>query len=507
MRTCFFHGLTMTLKSIKTARLSSRSMSVISLILMTSWLWSVPRAIARTQDNTDNMPLVMAQQPITSQNEIRPFRVEDAYRLGGGDRIRVDVFQLPQYSGEFDVLVGGVINLPVIGEVFIDNMTLEQATGAIAAQYSEILRQPTVSISLLDRRAIQIGVAGEVNRPGSYTLSASNAEFPTVTQILEEAGGIRLSADLSQVQIRRPGLRGDEIITVDLLHLLQVGSLGEDITLRDGDTVFIPANNSPDLQNLSELSTASFSGEETQGINIAVVGEVFRPGPHTVTGSAQTGEAGETGQAQNSGRPTVTRAIQVAGGIKPLADVRRIQVLRNTRSGTEQVIEIDLWQLLQAGDLQQDLALQEGDTIVVPTAEAPNPEESAQLASASFSPDSIRINIVGEVDRPGIVEVPPNTPLSRGILAAGGFNNRASRGTVELIRLNPNGTVTARTIPVNFEQGVDAEFNPSLQNDDVVIVRRSTAASVSDTLETVANPLGRFLTLFTVPFTLLRLFD
>ncbi len=455
----------------------------------------LPRAIAFTDDH------------VQGEGVPRVSRVEDPYTLGAGDRVSVNVFQLPQYSGEFDILVGGVINLPVIGEVSINNMTIEEATGAIAARYSQILRQPTVSITLLSRRVVQVGVVGEVTRPGSYVINSSNNEFPTVTQVLEEAGGIRLSADLSRIQIRRQQLNGNSFITINLLSLTQAGGASEDIALRDGDTVIVAADESPDLEVLAGLSTLNIAADENE-INIAVVGEVFRPGSHTVSGSAQTGEAGETGVSRRDGRlPTVTRAIQVAGGIKPLADVRNIQVLRSTQAGFDQTIQIDLWQLLQTGDLTQDTALQEGDTVVIPTAEDVNLEESAQLASASFSPDSIEVNIVGEVDNPGTIRVPPNTPVTQGLLSAGGFNNRASRGTVELVRLNPNGTVLNQTIPVDFEQDINPELNPALQNGDIIIVRRSAVASVSDVLDTVAAPIGRFFNLITTPFTLLRLLD
>jgi polysaccharide export outer membrane protein len=430
-----------------------------------------------------------------------------AYTLGAGDRLQITVFQLEQYSGEFAVLVDGTVNLPVVGSVYVEDMTLAQATEAIAAQYAQILRQPTITLNLIARRAIQIGVAGEVNRPGSYTITPEGADFPSLTQVLEQAGGIRMAADLSQVQIRRQGYQGEQTFTINLLELLQSGSLSGDILLRDGDTVFVPTAMTPDLTALRELTEASFATDENREINIVVVGEVFRPGSYTVTGDARTGEAGVPGTRGGGRLPTVTRAIQVAGGIRPLANVRSIEVRRPTRSGQEQIIDVDLWQLLQTGDINQDLVLQDGDTIWVPTATEINDEEAAELASASFSPNTIRINVVGEVARPGVIEVPPNTPLNQGLLAAGGFNNRASRGTIELVRLNLNGTVAAREIPVDFAQGINEDNNPALQNNDVIIVRRSTAASISDTLETIANPVGRFLTLFTVPFTLLRLFD
>lgn len=485
---------------VLTPQSTARSLASLLVVITTFNLAAVAKATS-----TELQQLAAQPQSTVLQ---QPNPTGAPYVLGAGDRVRIDVFQLPQYSGEFDVLIDGAINLPVVGLVYVDGLSLEQATDAITAQYSRIMRRPVVTLNLLSRRSIQIGVAGEVNQPGSYTLNAEGADFPTVTQILEQAGGIRMAADLRQVQIRRSSSTGAQTFTVDLWELLRTGNLADDVPLRDGDTVFVPTAESFDLANVAELTAATFAADDTQGINIAVVGEVFRPGPYTVTGTASTGEAGETGVATNAGRlPTVTRAIQVAGGIKPLADVRRVEVRRPTRAGTEQRISVNLWQLLQAGDLNQDLILQEGDTVVVPTASAMNFEESTQLASASFSPDTIRVNVVGEVEQPGVVEVSPSAPLTQAVLAAGGFNTRARRRSVELIRLNPNGTVTARPISINFDQGLEPDQNPPLQNNDVIVVRRSTVASISDALDTVATPFGRLLTLFTVPFTLLRLFE
>jgi polysaccharide export outer membrane protein len=160
------------------------------------------------------------------------------------------------------------------------------------------------------------------------------------------------------------------------------------------------------------------------------------------------------------------------------------------------LIAVDLWQLLQGGDLAQDAILQEGDTIAIPTATNIDPAEAPQIAAASFSPNLIRVNVVGEVARPGSVEVPPNTPLNQALLAAGGFNNRARRSRVDLIRLNPNGTVSKRTIDINLAQGINDQSNPILRNNDVVVINRSGLASVSDTLGTILSPVGSIFTFF-----------
>jgi polysaccharide export outer membrane protein len=198
----------------------------------------------------------------------------------------------------------------------------------------------------------------------------------------------------------------------------------------------------------------------------------------------------------------VTKAIQVAGGITALADVRSITIQRTSRTGKIPPIRVNLWELLRAGDVSQDVILQEGDIITIPTATAYDPSEATQLAGASFAPNTIVVNVVGEVTRPGAIPVPPNTPLNQAVLAAGGYNVRARKRSVDLIRLNPNGSVEKRAIEVDLAQGINEAGNPTLRNNDVVVVRRSTLATIGDTLGTVLNPVGSFLNIFSIFRTL-----
>ena len=124
-------------------------------------------------------------------------------------------------------------------------------------------------------------------------------------------------------------------MTVSLLDLIKNGDLSQDVTLRDGDAIFIPTALTPS-ENSALLADASSARDVNQPINIAIIGEVYRPGPYTLQGgAARTGSAGTPGAAGSSNGPTtITRAIQVAGGIKPQADIRKVQVVRPTRAGT-----------------------------------------------------------------------------------------------------------------------------------------------------------------------------
>jgi polysaccharide biosynthesis/export protein len=513
------------------------------------------------------------------------------YLLGAGDRLRIDVFNIPQYSGEYLILTDGTINLQVIGKIFIAGLTLSQAEALIAAQYEPYLQRPLITLNLITPRPLQIAVSGEVKRPGAYTISAQDgSQFPQLTQALQLAGGITQAADIGRVQLVRAAT-GESFI-LDLWALTENGNLTQDPVLLDGDSIFIPTATRIDSERTRQLALTSFSPVTGEPVRVVVVGEVQRPGSYTIPiqdgnpfprltqalqiagGTKQAADIGQiqliraaTGElvtlnlwelTQSGGNlegdpillegdsifvptatsidpertrqlastsvapaasapipvvvvgevfrpgaytvntetgtepPTLTRAIEIAGGITALADVRRIELRRLTQTGL-QSLEVNLWELLQSGDVSQDVILQAGDTIAIPTAREIDPTEVAALASASFSPDVIQVNIIGEVQSPGTIQVPPNTPLNQALLAAGGFDPvRAKNNSVILVRLNPDGTVSRQRIAIDFEQGVDPQANPVLRNNDVVVVGRSIVTTIADTAGEILRPVGNF---------------
>ncbi|MEP6515509.1 polysaccharide biosynthesis/export family protein [Microcoleus vaginatus] len=478
-------------------------------------------------DGGSPVPVPVPAAPGFPASEPSSVRSE-VYTLGAGDRIQMDIFNVPEYSGpngQHQVQADGSLNLPLIGSVSVYGMTLEQASNAVKDKYGKYLKRPWITLKLLAPRPLQIAIAGEINRPGAYTISSAagpggtaeqmGTQMPTISRALRMAGGITQSADVRQIKIRRPQRNAPEqIISVDLWELLQNGDLRADMTLRDGDTIFIPTVTSLNRQEAPTLAVANITGQSTQPINIAVVGEVTRPGTYTLAKEAQSrvqenemGEnsglfaASETNGGENVLQQTVTRAIKMAGGITPVADIRQIQVRRLTRAGTEQIINVNLWQLLEGGDVSQDLALQQGDTVIVPKAENLDETQDEQVANSNFSPDTIRVNIVGEVLKPGVIAVVPNTTLNQALVAAGGFNKaRAEMDSVNLIRLNPNGTVSQLTVKVDFSATANEETNPKLKNNDVIMVRRSGRATFSDNVGGTLAPLSPLLGIF-------RLFD
>ncbi|NJN86894.1 MAG: polysaccharide transporter [Leptolyngbyaceae cyanobacterium SL_7_1] len=364
----------------------------LAQIVLASGLMVTQALPGYAQAASEELPAVLpatpiAQpQPLPTATNATPTAIEEAYILGAGDQIQIDIFNVPELSGEngtYTVLVDGSLNLPWIGKVMVGGYTLQESADTIAARYAEYINEPLVTISLLAARPMRVAIVGEVNRPGAYTTGQGVGTGP---------------AGLVEGQLRAGELR------------------------------------------------------------------------------------------------TVIEAIQTAGGITQMADIRNIEVHRSRLNAPADITRVDLWTFLQQGNLNQDITLRDGDTVVIPTATALNLQESQELAAASFSPDTINVNVVGEVNNPGLVAVSPNISLNQAILAAGGFNDpRARRADVELIRLNPDGTMSKQTIPVDFSAALNQETNPTLRSNDIVIVSQSGLSRTSDFLEVVESVAGSVL--------------
>ncbi|MBE9114168.1 polysaccharide biosynthesis/export family protein, partial [Nodosilinea sp. LEGE 07298] len=70
----------------------------------------------------------------------------EAYVLGPGDRIRIDIFNIPEFSGPengvHEVLVDGTLALPMAGTVDVQGLTLTEAQAALTASYAPLLTRP-----------------------------------------------------------------------------------------------------------------------------------------------------------------------------------------------------------------------------------------------------------------------------------------------------------------------------------------------------------------------------
>ncbi|MDP3187320.1 polysaccharide export protein EpsE [Limnobacter sp.] len=237
------------------------------------------------------------------------------YRLGGGDLIRVSVFQNSDFDGDRRVSENGEITFPLVGAVSVGDLTVRQAEMAIAKRLSDgkFVVSPQVSILPLEMRSSQIAVLGFVTKPGRYALDSRNTRL---TDALSLAGGIIQSApavslnggDIVVIKGKREGKPFQK--SVDLREIFLQGNDSLDVYVRGGDTIYV--DKAPQYY---------------------VYGEVQRPGVYKIEANM-----------------TVRQALAQAGGLTPRGSQQGIQIYRKDNTGKEVVIAPDLDQPLLDND-------------------------------------------------------------------------------------------------------------------------------------------------------------
>jgi polysaccharide biosynthesis/export protein len=422
------------------------------------------------------------------------------YTLGSGDIVKIDVFNVPELSGNQTVAPDGTVNITLIGAIKVEGLSIEEASRLLERKLAPFLVRKIVNISLVDPRPLNIAVVGEVQRPGTRLLSYSrstatgrDAQAASLTRALEVAGGITQQADIANIQVSRlDGSGGRRLLKINLLKLIEQGDVSQDIKILDGDSILVPRMSDVAAIQSPQISNSSFASDTYQ-IQVAIAGEVNRIGPLVLT-YARNASSG-TASAISDPQPTVIRAIQAAGGITGRADVRNIQVTRSGFGGQKTTINIDLWKLLDKGDLSQNLRLAEGDTILIPQAANPSPADQQRIALATFSPDKIQVQIIGEVVRGGTLDLRPNTPFTQAITSAGGLTNDADWKAVELYRINPDGTLARRNLVAELNNPPNEDTNPSLRDRDVIVVRPTFGANLTRGATNAVNALSPILLL------------
>lgn len=234
-------------------------------------------------------------------------------------------------------------------------------------------------------------------------------------------------------------------------------------------------------------------------MRITVTGEVQRPGLYSLdrSGSYQLESTGGTTGAsapstiQASGWPTLVEAIQKAGGITARGDLRAVVLKRQVGAGPQQEIHVNFWEALRDGKQIENPILFDGDVVMVTAADEFSYQDLIKIGSSTFAPDTIGVNVVGEVVRPGIIRVRANSHLSNAVLAAGGFvKERASVGNLQLFRLESNGTITHKQVRFSPSDPLGSENNPALREGDVIVVNRSRRAAVNDAVRATLEPVG-----------------
>jgi polysaccharide biosynthesis/export protein len=253
-----------------------------------------------------------------------------AYQVGPEDILEVQVGDEPRLSGDFTVSDEGSIVYPLLGAVAVSGKDVTAVAELIRSRLAaDYLVAPQVAVYVKTYRSKKVAVLGDVPTPGIFILMKDSS----LLSILSEAG-VRLSDGDKTVIITRaageaPGATNQEAELPVVVKLDKLQSPWHDeapIVLTDGDRVYVKADSAG---------------------KIFISGKVKRPGTVPMTPGM-----------------TLMEAINQAGGIAEFGSLKGIRVIRESHEGAE-VLEIDVSAVLE-GDRGKDIAMQDGDIVVVP---------------------------------------------------------------------------------------------------------------------------------------------
>jgi len=254
------------------------------------------------------MPAAMAQTTVVAPASARAVAPAE-YRIGPGDVVRITVYQNPDLTVEARITEAGSLSFPLLGHVFLGGRTVGAAEQLIAdgLRNGNFVRQPQVTVNVLQVRAHQASVIGQVNRPGRYALEQAEMRL---SDLLAIAGGVSAGgADIVVLSGTRAGQPFRQ--EVDLPMLFTAGGREKDPLVQNGDVIWV------DRQPL-----------------IYIYGEVQRPGAMRLERDM-----------------SLMQALATGGGLTQRGTEKGIRVHRRTEDGKVRVIQPGMDDKLKDGDV------------------------------------------------------------------------------------------------------------------------------------------------------------
>ena len=431
------------------------------------------------------------------------------YRLGPGDEVIIDIWGNNQATIRQTISPDGTINIPDIGLVSLNGMTIRQADSYMKRKLGQIYSvdgedaKSEIKLTLGNIRTIQVNLMGEVAVPGTYYLSS----LSNLYHALYRAGGVSDLGSLRDIQLVR---KGKKVASVDVYDFIMNGKTPDNINLEEGDIIVVPAYarlvevagnvKRPMTYELRDGETVAslldyaggFSGNAYKE-NVRVVrqnGKEYQvytvDAPDYASFVLEDGDELTVGQILDryanrievkgavyrpgiyqlgNGVSTVSQLIAKADGLKGDAFTNRALIHREREDLTLEVISVDVKGILNG--TAADIELQKNDVLYIP--------------SIHDLSDIGDITVEGEVARPGAFVFADNTTLEDAIMMAGGLLESASTVKIDVTRRIKDASSTSQSENIaemftfSFKDGyvLDGEPGFVLQPYDYIYVRRS----------------------------------
>jgi polysaccharide export outer membrane protein len=163
------------------------------------------------------------------------------YQIGPGDNLQVFVWRQPELSTTVPVRPDGMISTPLVEDMRAVGKSPTELARDIEEVLSEYIRSPQVTIiveQFVGTFGAQIRVLGEVQTPGAVPYR----ERMTLLDVLLEVGGLTEFASGNRGKLVRTVDGKTEEMRVRLDKLLNKGDLSENVEVRPGDVVVVPAS-------------------------------------------------------------------------------------------------------------------------------------------------------------------------------------------------------------------------------------------------------------------------
>lgn len=161
------------------------------------------------------------------------------YILQPLDLLRIVIFQEPDLERQVRISQEYTVNLPLIGSVDLSGKSVRQAEEMIRARYdADYLKNPQITITVLEYTQRTVQVLGAVNQPGAIAFTPEKQM--DLVEAIARAGGHSRLADLKNVRLTRIDAEGKSQTSTINVDELMKGVSSEKRQLQKGDIIFVP---------------------------------------------------------------------------------------------------------------------------------------------------------------------------------------------------------------------------------------------------------------------------
>ncbi|MGE5558472.1 MAG: polysaccharide biosynthesis/export family protein [Bacillota bacterium] len=168
------------------------------------------------------------------------------YLLTPGDVIRVTVFGHEELSIDTIIGLDGKISYPFLNSIQAAGQTLLQLQSMIKAGLTAYIRDPVVTLFIMEYHKVRVSVLGQAMKPGIYEIPADCK----VTEAIAAAGGPTERADLSRVILQRDGNK--ERLNMGWGYHFH-GEIKDDPVVLEGDRIIVGETWVPDWNKMLQI--------------------------------------------------------------------------------------------------------------------------------------------------------------------------------------------------------------------------------------------------------------